>query len=189
MTHVFARGGVPGWAPLRATLGAIVLLVATTGCVSSADTTGTSTSGPVLPVIPTQSAPAPTRTPALTLSPAPAAGAVQIEPGPFTDRLDITDASLKPGDVPVVTARLRNVVDVSGLILLELRADFYDAAGGYLGFGTAAYADEEFAGPSVVPLPHGTGEHGDPMIVTVPSDAPLTRASSAILTVPQLINE
>jgi hypothetical protein len=189
MTQLLARGGVPCWTPLRAALCAAALLVVAAGCGSSPDATGGSTSGPVQPVIPIRSSPAPARTPALTLATTLAAGNVQIEPGPYTDRLDITGAALQPGDRPVVTAQLRNAVDVSGLILLELRADFYDTAGGYLGFGTAAYADEEFADSSAIPLPHGTGERGDSFVVTVTSDAPLTGASSAVLTVPQLVNE
>ena len=149
-----------------------------------------STSGPVQPVIPTRSAPAPTRTPPLTLAPAPG-GTVASRSSRARSPTGWTSPTphCNPATRPVVTAQLRNVVDVSGLILLELRADFYDAAGGYLGFGTAAYADEEFADAGTTPLPHGTGEHGDSFVVTVPSDAPLTGASSAILTIPQLVNE
>jgi len=143
----------------------------------------------VSPVVPTGIETQPTRTPPASLAPVPAVGTVEVEPGPFTDRLEVTDLALQPGVHPAVFARLRNAVDVSELIVLELRADFYDAQGGYLGFGSATYADEEFADTGAAPLTHGTGNHGEAFTISVPSNAPLTGATSAILTVPQLVNE
>ena len=116
-------------------------------------------------------------------------GSVTVESGPFTDRLEITDLSLQPGDHPSVTAALSNVADVSAVIVLELRADFYDAQGGYLGFGTAGYADQEYTDNGTIPLTYGTGEPDGSFTIAVPSTTPLPGAASAILTVPQLVNE
>ncbi|HYN71942.1 MAG TPA: hypothetical protein VES60_05520 [Nakamurella sp.] len=143
----------------------------------------------VRPVVPTPDRTALNRTPPQQLAPAPVAGTVTVESGPFTDRLEITDLSLQTGDHPAVTAALSNAADVSELIVLELRADFYDAQGGYLGFGAASYADEEYADHGTTPLTHGTGEQDGSFTIAVPSTAPLTGATSAILTVPQLVNE
>lgn len=89
----------------------------------------------------------------------------------------------------VVTGTVSNTVDVSELIVLELQADFYDDQGRYLGSGTATYADEEYADNGATPLAHGTGVHDESFTVAVPSTTPLTGATSAILTVPQLVNE
>jgi hypothetical protein len=170
-------------------------MVAVTSCTTAANpTAGASSSdqqpavGPVLPVVPTEINPGPARTPPASLTPIPAVGTVEVEPGPFTDRLEVRDLVLQSGDRPAITASLRNAVDVSEFIVLELRADFYDAQGSYLGFGTATYADDEFASTGAAPLTHGTGKHGEAFEVTVSSDTPLTGASSAILTVPQLVN-
>lgn len=194
MTLIPTRGGVPATAPLRAAVTAVLLLAVFTGCTSSTDPAGGAGSSAqsttqVQAVVPTRTAPAPTRTPPATLVPAPPPGTVQIEPGPFTDRLDITDLALQAGDRPVVTGTFSNTVDVSELIVLELRADFYDTQGRYLGSGTAAYADEEFADNGATPLTHGTGVHDESFTVAVPSTTPLTGATSAVLTVPQLVNE
>lgn len=131
----------------------------------------------------------PTRTPPASLTPVPNAGTVAVEPGPFTDRLEINDLALQSGDRPAVTGSLRNAVDVSEFIVLELRADFYDAQGSYLGSGTATYADEEFADTGAAPLTPTTGEHGEAFNITVQSDTPLSGAASAVLTFPQLVNE
>lgn len=170
---------------------AVLLLTVVTGCTSSTDPAG----GPGSPagsttqtpaVVPTRTAPAPTRAPPATLVPALAPGTVLIEPGPFTDRLDITDLVLLAGERPVVTGTFSNTVDVSELIVLELQADFYDDQGHYLGSGTATYADEEYADNGATPLTHGTGES---FTVAVPSTTPLAGVTSAILTVPQVVNE
>jgi len=190
VTFPFTRGGAPVGALLRAALSAGILLAGVTACTSSPEASaGADSSAQVQPVVPTPGRPAPTRTPQQLLAPVPAAGTVVIEPGPFTDRLEFADLSLQPGERPVVTAGLSNAVDVSELIVLELRADFYDARGGYLGFGTADYADKEYADSGATPLTHDIGEHGDSFTVAVVSSTPLTGATSAILTVPQLVNE
>ncbi len=97
--------------------------------------------------------------------------------------------TLKPGARPAVSAEMENLTDVSELILLELRADFYDARGQLLGSGTASYADEEFADNGATPVPHGNGVHGESLAVVIVSAKPLGEANSAVVTVPQLVNE
>jgi hypothetical protein len=144
-------------------------------------------------VVPTRSDAPPTReaTPVLA-APLPA-GTVVVEPGPFTDRLTFAELALRPGEQPAVTGRVANAVDVSELIVLTLRADYYDAGGRLLGSGTATYADEEFAGAGATPIEHdhgpGAAEHAEPVPVTVPSTDRLPGAVSAVLSVPQLVNE
>ena len=177
------RGRALVLAPVLAVLAAAVL----TGCAAPAERP---TSGPAQAVVPTRSAPDPTRTPPPTLAAVPSAGSVQIEDGPFTDRLAFDALTLTPGERPAVIASVSNTVDVSELIVLELRADFYDAQGAYLGSGAATYADEEFADTGAIPLEHGTGvQDNDSFDVSVSSTDVLPAAVSAILTVPQLVNE
>lgn len=142
----------------------------------------------VQPVLPSPAEPGPSRTPPSVLTAPPAAGAVEIEAGAFTDRLEITDLALL-ADGPAVTGLVRNTVDISELIVLELRADFYDADGRYLGSGTATYADEEFTDTGATPIEHDAAGADGSFAIAVPSETPLTGAASAILTVPQLVNE
>ena len=188
-----ASGGAPGRALLRTTLIVGMVLTPITACTASpvapAPSSAAQLTSEVRPVVPTRDQTEPTRTPPRQLAFTPAAGSVTVESGPFTDRLEITDLSLQPGDHPSVTAALSNVADVSAVIVLELRADFYDAQGGYLGFGTAGYADQEYADNGTIPLTHFTGEPDGSFTIAVSSTTPLPGAAGAILTVPQLVNE
>jgi len=77
---------------------------------------------------------------------------------------------------------------VSEVIVLELGADFYDAQGRYLGSGTATYADEEFTDTGATPIAPSAPD-AETFVVSVPSTEPLDGAASAVLTVPQLVNE
>ncbi|MBA2471933.1 MAG: hypothetical protein H0V41_06695 [Pseudonocardiales bacterium] len=191
MTMMSARGGALAAAPLRFAVTALLLLVAGTACTSSTDPADSPAqpAAQVHAVVPARTTPERTRTPQPMLVPVPPPGTVQIEPGPFTDRIEITDLALQAGDRPAVTGALRSTVDVSELIVLELHADFYDTQGRYLGSGKATYADTEFADNGATPLTHGVGVHGDSFTIAVPSTTPLTGATSAVLTVPQLVNE
>lgn len=197
MTDFFTRGGIRspesrrGLVPMIGVVTAILLAVA--GCSPSNAVTdsdvGEATAVAAQPVLPTPTDTGPTRQAAAQLPAVPADGTVTIEEGAFTDRLDINGLALEQGQRPSVTAQLGNAVDVSDLIVLELQADFYDASGRFLGSGTATYADEEFADTGATSLRHGTGQHDEAFEVNVRSDRQLPGAKSAILTVPQLVNE
>ena len=143
---------------------------------------GTLDPGTLVPSV----SPGPVRAPAQRLDAAPAPGTVRVEPGPFTDRLAFTGLTVRDGQV---TGRAGNAVDVSELIVLELHSDFYDAGGRLLGSGAAAYADEEFADNGATALEHGTGLQDETFDIVVPSRPRLAGAVSAVLTVPQLVNE
>lgn len=163
-------------------IGVGVLLIAglaVAGCAAPSGEAGPATA---VAVVPTRTDTPPTRTPPTSVAVAP--GSVTVEPGPFTDRVAFSELAVRAGDRPSVTGVLTSTVDVSGVIVLTLRADFYDAGGRLLGSGTATYADEEFADTGAQPI--GPGE---PVPVEVVGDGPLTGAVSAVLTVVQLVNE
>ena len=201
MTSTSTSAGAPVRAPLRrvptAVSAAVLVMAVLVGCspASAGRDDGSASAGGSGPVaageldpatlVPSV-APGPTRAPAQRLDPAPAAGTVRVEAGPFTDRLTFSGLAVQGAQV---VGRVENAVDVSELIVLALQADFYDASGRLLGSGTATYADEEFADTGATPLPHGTGVHDEAFRVVVPSRPRLPGAVSAVLTVPQLVNE
>lgn len=189
MTLPQLTAGASSGAPLRRALALLctaAVLASVAGCTSAGATdeavAGHAALDPAT-LVPS-AAPAIVRTPAEQLDPVPAPGTVRLEEGPFTDRLTVLGLSLQGG--ARVVGRVTNTADVSELIVLELRADFYDAAGRLLGSGTAAYADEEFidSGATAVEVgPDGT------FAVSVASRPAVTGAVSAVVTVPQLVNE
>ncbi len=183
--------GAPVRAPLRRACRGVLLAAALTACTTAtAEPPTVAQSGPPAAadsMVPSVE-PGPTRAPAPRLEPIPAAGKVQVQDGPFTDRLGLTELTLDPS-APAVTGVVRDLVDVSELIVLELEADFYDSDGRYLGSGTATYADEEFADIGATAVPHGTGEHEESFDVVIRAAAPLVGVASAVLTVPALVNE
>ena len=194
MTLPQTSAGASFGAPLRRVLTlacAATLLAALAGCTASGPGSGGSVASAVDPapsrLVPSVS-PAPVRAAAAQLiAPLPPPGSVRLEDGPFTDRLAFTGLALQDGSRVVGT--VANTVDVSEFILLQLDVDFYDGAGRLLGSGSASYADQEFADNGATALPHGTGQHDDGFEVTITGQPEVTRAVSAVLTVPQLVNE
>ncbi len=130
----------------------------------------------------------PVATPIFTSKPAvaPAAsitagrGEVRLEPGPFTDRIQLTGTRL---DGNAVHGRLAITTDVSDVLALEVHAAFYDAAGTLVGTGHFEHADEEAMGGGSH-QPHNDGI--DFTIVAAPADAAV---SAVVLSVPVLVNE
>ena len=108
----------------------------------------------------------------------PAPGTVTVVPGPFSDRLRLTETHLTGSSV---VARLRVTSDVSELIDLELSAAFYDAAGHLLGTGRAVYAEGD--GGTGKPAAENAG-----VVLTVVWKGP-GKPVSARLSVPTLVNE
>ncbi|WP_371653509.1 MULTISPECIES: hypothetical protein [unclassified Streptomyces] len=140
--------------------------------------------------------------PAATLAKVPARGEVRLEQGPFTDRVRITKLTLsekstekasgKSSEKPSVTGHFAITSDVSDVLALELRAAFYDERGHLVGTGSFQYAEEGEAGEAA----HGTAGHAAPRAegagidFTAVPKAPLTgKATSAVLSVPVLVNE
>jgi len=117
----------------------------------------------------------PLRRPPATIDARP--GETRVEDGPFTDRVRITGLAIAPGPRPVVRGRIVGSVDVSELIVLELRADFYDAAGRFVGSGRRVFHDA-----------HADAREG-PLAFRIRASAPLPGAVSALLSIPQLVNE
>ena len=187
--------GAPVQAPLRRVLALVcsaALVAAVAGCTSAGATDGARTAPPApanlatvgpAPLVPSVS-PGPRRVPAPQLDPVPAPGTVRLEQGAFPDRLDVSGLSLLGGTR--VVGRVANTADVSELIVLELQADFYDATGRLLGSGTAAYAAEEFADTGATVVEVGPD---DAFAVEVTSRPAVVGAVSAVVTVPQLVNE
>lgn len=106
-----------------------------------------------------------------------AEGEVRIEPGAFTDRVSVSGLRFSSGERPRVSGAVRSRTDVSDLLALELRADFYDADGKLVASGTKNY----------------TGER-EPIAAralrfTIPAARPARTAVAAVFSIPQLVNE
>jgi hypothetical protein len=147
--------------------------LATAGCGGGSDevaqTTTARAAGVPAPIVTTPRRAAPR----IDASP----GSVRVEDGPFTDRVTLAGVRLAPGRRASVTGRLNNAVDVSELIVLELQADFYDEAGRLVGTGRQVFEDAH-ARPGEPPLDFS---------IRAPASAP--PAASAVLSIPQLVNE
>ncbi len=150
----------------RTTVTVVVAALATAamaGCGGGAkapDTMGASsvdgTASPVARTPPAPSVvtnPAPTRastpTAAERLRPVPTVGTVKIQPGPFTDKLKIAALRLSDGPRPALSGSLLQRTDVSEVLSLILRADFYDAGGNLVGSRQRSFGEvEEFFDPA-----------------------------------------
>ncbi len=104
------------------------------------------------------------------------AGTVRVEPGPFTDRVLVRGLRLSGGQRPRVTGRLVNRVDVSEVLALDLRADFYDRAGRLVASGTRSFGESEEFGQ-------------EPLAFTVVASTAAPTADAAVFSIPQLVNE
>lgn len=122
-------------------------------------------------------APAPAR-----LTPVPPPGTIGRTDGPFDDRYQLVRPSLRDG---VVQATVRVTADVSGLIVLEVQGDFYDARGALLGSVRSAYSEGE---GGTADTPRHAETDGVPVTVRA-ADAWRSKVSSVVLSVPVLVNE
>ncbi|MBI2684386.1 MAG: hypothetical protein HYX33_03180 [Actinobacteria bacterium] len=102
---------------------------------------------------------------------------VRIEPGAFTDRLQLEGLRIERGPRPVVRGRLRGMVDVSEFLVLEVRAAFYDRRGSLVGSGRQVWSSV-LAGPADAPVR---------LAIRPTREAPT--AVAAVVSVPQLVNE
>lgn len=168
-----------GWAPTRGPIRALVATgltaVAVAGCGGGSDnpsagpTERSSETAATFPAATGGRRPPPTND-----SPP---GGVRVEDGPFTDRVEIDALAISEDARPVVRGRIRNSVDVSELIVLELQADFYDARGTFVGTGRQVFLDSH------------AGAGDKPLSFAIRSPVPVSRGASGILTIPQLANE
>ena len=110
------------------------------------------------------------------LVPAGKPGQVLVENGPFIDRLKITDLSLRPGAKPRVSGALSTGFENSTLISMGLEVDFYDENGRLVGKGTRQYG----RGPIL---------SRKALRFSVRSQKPAPSAVTALLAVPDLVNE
>ncbi|MFJ8310773.1 MULTISPECIES: hypothetical protein [unclassified Streptomyces] len=111
-------------------------------------------------------------------------GEVRLEQGPFTDRVRVTGGALTGGTA--VTGHLAVTSDVSELIALELRAAYYDADGKLLGTGSFQYAEE---GHDAHKGGHTPAAEGGGIDFTVPAKGLTGTPTSAVLSIPVLVNE
>lgn len=101
---------------------------------------------------------------------------VRLAAGPFTDRVAVTGLELLAGERPQIRGRIRNLVDVSDLLVLEIRADFYDAGGRKVATGSWLTTKEE---------PYH--DHALRFIVQSARTAP--SAVTGVVSIPQLVTE
>ena len=110
------------------------------------------------------------------LRPVPAPGTVRVQEGPFTDRVRVFGLHLRGGKRPLVSGRMLNVRDVSDLLSLTIRADFYDRRGRRVAAGRRHFGE-------------GEPFHDRPLRFRIRAKRPAPGASSAVLTIPDLVNE
>ncbi|GAB2540247.1 hypothetical protein GCM10027167_51350 [Nocardia heshunensis] len=111
-------------------------------------------------------------------------GEVRLTPGPFTDRVRLSGTRLEGA---TVSGTVAVTSDVSDLLALEVRADFYDVSGHLVGSGRFEHADGESAAGSHAGAGHVPSNDGVAFTITsAPTDATIT---AAVLSIPVLVNE
>ncbi|AZM89651.1 hypothetical protein [Streptomyces sp. W1SF4] len=168
------------------------LLALATGC-SDAGARPETAKDPV-PAASPVALPAPRSAPSpqAVLSPAPAAGEVRVQQGPFTDRVQLTGLRLTASPSSV-TGHIAISSDISDTLALEITAAYYDADGRLLGTGSFHHQEEgEEAHAGHAPAQqHAEGPRaaGAGIDFTVPADGLTGTPASAVLTIPVLVNE
>lgn len=157
----------------RALRAALAATLALSACATAPDEAGLPSIAPVI-VAPGDQI---TRQPPASLEPL-ADGTVVLEDGPFSDRVTVDDATLSPGARPRVSGTVENIVDVSELIVMEIRVDFYGADGRFVGTGNQVF-DTESSEPF----------HGQPLPFEVIAPEQASGARFALLSIPALVNE
>lgn len=118
----------------------------------------------------------------------PAPGTVRLVDGPFTDRLRLQHLAVVQHPAAGVAGSFAQIADVSELLNLEVQADFYAADGTLLGSRQTAVSQSD-----VIRLARGGAgeEHfgGDIAFVVAAPPAYGARVSSALVSIPSLVNE
>lgn len=170
---------------------ALVAVVATvTSCSAGPQATlpvAASVTAPPASAPPATAAAAPSAASAAVAAP-PRAGTVRLVAGPFTDRLHLQRLTVVRRPGVAVSGSFAQVADVSELLDLEVRADFYDDSGRLLGSRTTVLGQSDVirtarggAGPD---------RSGGDVAFTVSAPAAVAaRVSSALVSIPMLVNE
>ena len=103
-------------------------------------------------------------------------GEVEVRDGPFTDRVRLSGLRFRDGERPAVQGHMLNVTDVSELLSMQVRADFYDGEGRLVASGTRTWD-------------HGHEFHDEPLDFTVRASEAAGDAVAAVLSIPDLVNE
>ncbi|MCF3184027.1 hypothetical protein IPZ70_29380 [Streptomyces polychromogenes] len=164
------------------------LFALATGCSGAEAPPAAKDPGPAAAAPVSLPAPRSAPSPAAVLTPAPAAGEVRTEQGPFTDRVKLTNTRLTTAGTPSVTGHVAISSDVSDTLALEITAAYYDAQGRLLGTGTFQYQEE---GEDAHAQEHHDGPRaaGDGIDFTVPADRLTGTPAAAVLSIPVLVNE
>ncbi|MFJ8163140.1 hypothetical protein ACIRBY_19735 [Streptomyces sp. NPDC096136] len=165
---------------------AAALFALATGCSGAGAPAAAEDRAPAAAAPVSLPAPRSAPSPAAVLTPAPAAGEVRTEQGPFTDRVKLTDLHLTAA--PSVTGHIAISSDVSDTLALEITAAYYDAQGRLLGTGTFHHEEEGEEGHAGQPHT-GPRAAGDGIDFTVPADRLTGTPASAVLSIPVLVNE
>ncbi len=122
------------------------------------------------------------------LEPAPPAGTATLLPGPLTGRVAVGALALEAGERPAVTGTVQVTTDVSTLIVMELRAGFYDAGGRLVSSERVVLRQPDFTRAFEAGLT--TSQYGGalPFRIEAPPEGS-AGVSSAVLSVPVVVNE
>lgn len=118
------------------------------------------------------------------LDPVPADGTATQLAGPFDEGLALADLAVAP-DGAVGTVQVTG--DVSTVLVLELRAGFYDRGGALLGTGRLVLRQPDFTRAYEAGVTGARYNGALPFAVPAPEDA--DGARSAVVTVVSLVNE
>ncbi|MFF2659977.1 hypothetical protein ACFVUH_21760 [Kitasatospora sp. NPDC058032] len=154
-----------------------------TGCSGGGGGADASPASPAAPSTLALPAPKQAAAPAAVLATPAASGEVQVQEGPFTDRVKLTGLTLSKGST--VGGHLTVTSDISDVLVLEIGAAFYDDGGRLVGTGAFHYQEEEPA----------TGGHDGPRAAgegidfTAVAEKLTGTPVSAVLSIPVLVNE
>jgi hypothetical protein len=114
----------------------------------------------------------------------PVPGRATLVAGPFTDRLRLHTLRLARSPKVAAAGQFAQVADNSAIIVMEVQADFYDAAGALLASKRTVLRQPDVIGGT------GVQRYGGhvPFTVAAPP-AVAARVSSALVSVPVLVNE
>ncbi|OMH24808.1 hypothetical protein BKD30_07295 [Tersicoccus phoenicis] len=108
---------------------------------------------------------------------------MHLQPGAFTDVLQLERASMVPGTRPEVVAELSNQIDAAPVQRLVIEARYYDENGKYL--GTGSYTDDGRNDRAGNPVP----SYASLSLRIRPTQQLPRKATSASLRVVQFVTE
>jgi hypothetical protein len=139
-------------------------------------------------LVPTIAPVAPDAAVAAQLPPTVQPGTAALVAGPFSDAVELGALQLRPGDEATVTGTVRLTADVSTLLVMDLEAAWYDAAGALLGTSRTTLRQPDFTRAYDAGLIDARFGAALPFSVPAPVDV-AGRAATATVGVPVLVNE